>query len=134
MLGAYGFFYGIYRDRIEAGTDAGSPKASVPSVEEQIDLVTRARAAAALLGIVPFVVWLIFLGPAIEELEAAFEVDFAFSHYSAVDVAFFAVANAWLVIAAIMFGRVVGLQIDLGKLRSKLKALAASPAPSTSGG
>lgn len=102
MLGAYGFFYGIYRERIEKGLEVGSAAHADEVLEGQIEDVSKAMSAAWPLALVPFVIWLIFLGPVIEELEAAWDVCFSLDHYSAIDVAFFAAANAWLLIAAIV--------------------------------
>lgn len=105
MLAAYGFFFGNYGPAIAAGLEVGDPSGNQKEDLADIKKVTAGRTAALLLGVVPLAVWLIFLGPVIEEIEAAANVSFSLSRYSAVDVAFFAAANAWLVIAILQLVR-----------------------------
>lgn len=110
MLASYGFFYGLYKERIQVGLEVGTTKADKAGYEKQVKQATTARRTAWLLGTVSLVVWLIFLGPVVEEIQAACAVDFALSHYSAVDVAFVGAATTWLVIAAMVFHQVLALR------------------------
>lgn len=126
MLASYGFFFSFYRDRIESGFEADETPPSENDEEAAIAEVSTARSAALLLGIVPLAVWLIFLGPVIEEVEAAFAVDFSFEHYSATDVAFVAAASAWFVIAFILLKQAVALWLKLRKLRTRQQKQAAT--------
>lgn len=116
MLAAYGFFYGLYKERIQAGLEVGTTKEDKAGYGKQTKQVDSARRIAWFLGLVPLVVWLIFLGPVVEEIEAACAVDFSLDYYSAVDVAFVAAATAWLVIALIVFRQA----LELGKTRKRL--------------
>lgn len=118
MLGAYGFFYGALRDTIADGLEVGRPAGNPTDREAQRKAVERAKRTALLLGLVPFVVWLIFLKPAVNEIEAGFDVDFSFSRYSALDIVFVLLAFAWLLIAFILLGQYF-------KLRQKAKNLGA---------
>lgn len=122
MLGAYGFFYGIYRARIEKGLEVGRPAKAENKLQEQIKEVSQAYSAAWPLALVPLLVWLIFLGPIVEEFEAAWEVCFSLDHYSAIDVAFFVAANAWLAIAILVGWQVVRLRRKKGQLREQQKS------------
>jgi hypothetical protein len=128
MLGAYGFFYAIYRERIEAGTEVGELAKAKDELKKQEKRVERALSAALPLTLVPLVVWLIFLGPVIEEVEAAVDVCFSFDHYSAIDVAFFAAANAWAVIALLQGIQFFRLRRKRKEIQQKLSAPATPPA------
>lgn len=101
MLAAYGFFYNAYKARIEEGKEVGDPAANTTAWTAQHTKVKRARAAARLLGIVPLVVWLIFLKPMVDQIDAAIDVKFALDRYSALDVVFVVLANTWLLVAAV---------------------------------
>lgn len=103
MLAAYGFFYGLFKERIQGGLEVGTTLEDKAGYRKQVAQVNSARRIAWLLGAVPLVVWLIFLGPVVEEVEAAADVSFSLDHYSAVDVAFVLAAMAWLAIAVLVF-------------------------------
>ncbi len=126
MLAAYGFFFGIYRDRIDDSAYGGEGDDTVHAVEARIAEAESARSVAVLLGIVPLIVWLMFLVPVVEEFEAAIDVRFSFDHYSALDVVFVALATFWLAIALIQFNqaRKIRVQVkDLKVKQGKLEAL-----------
>lgn len=112
MLGAYGFFYGNYREVIHTGLEVGERSDNDNIREQQSRDVGAALSVTHSLGFVAAVVWLIFLGPVIEEVEAAFAVSLSLHHYSAIDVAFVLAATAWLGIAIIVWHQA-------WKLRSK---------------
>lgn len=98
MLAAYGFFYNALKDRIDAGLDVGDPAGNEVGKKAQRDTVKNAKLYVLILGLVPLLIWLVFLPPVIEEAEAAIDVCFSLSHYSALDVVFVLLANTWLLI------------------------------------
>lgn len=116
MLGAYGFFYGALSGRIESGLDVGRAGGNPTERAKQRRQVRTAKNTALLLGLVPLILWLIFLKPAINEIEAAFAADFSFHHYSPLDIVFVLLAFAWLPIAYIPLRQ-------FKELRSKEKGL-----------
>jgi hypothetical protein len=101
MLAAYGFFYNAFRGRVEAGKEIGAPAASLTPWNTQVKKVRQARSAARVLGLVPLLVWAIFLKPVVDQIDAGIEAGFALDHYSALDVVFVVLANAWLLVAVI---------------------------------
>jgi hypothetical protein len=100
MLAAYGFFYNASKSAIEAGQKVGSAAPNLTSWKAQTTKVERARGAALVLTIVPLVVWGIFAEPMGDKLLDA--LDFDYASYQALDVAFVALVNAWLVIAFLL--------------------------------
>lgn len=109
MLGAYGFFYGNFRDVIRAGLEVEERSDNDNIRARNRREVDAALNAASALALVALAVWLIFLGPVVEEIEAAFAVCFSLDHYSAIDVAFVAAASAWLPIALVVGSQAVRL-------------------------
>jgi hypothetical protein len=103
MLGAYAFFYGIFRDRIDAGLQVGEAAKAEGVREEQAVTVKQALSTTLPLGFVALTVWLIFLGPVVEALDAGVELGLPPDDYSAIDVAFVVAANVWFAIALILF-------------------------------
>jgi hypothetical protein len=113
MLAAYGFFYGALKGRIEAGSDVGDLAGEPDAREEQRGALRKARNTALALGIVPLGIFLIFLKEIVNEIDAALDVNFALSHYSALDIVFVLIASSWLLIAVILL-------VQAGSLHSKL--------------
>jgi hypothetical protein len=105
MLGAYGFFYGALRDTIAKGLEVGRPAGNPTDRRAQQKIVAAAKKTALGLGLVPLAIWLIFLKPAINEIEAASDAGFSLSHYSALDVVFVLLAFGWLLIAFVLLGQ-----------------------------
>ncbi len=116
MLAAYGFFYNALRGQIEAGSNVGDRAANETALKAQRESVDGAKHAALLLGLIPFFVWLVFLKPVVEEVEAAIDVCFSLHHYSALDVAFVLLANSWLLIGILQL-------LQVRKLTKKRKTL-----------
>lgn len=114
MLAAYGFFYGAVKGRIEAGSNVGLLASDPNTREEQRGTLRRARNTALALGIVPLAIFVIFLKEIVNEIEAAFDVDFALSHYSALNIVFVLIASSWLLIAAILLFQAGSLHSKLG--------------------
>ncbi|HEU4739644.1 MAG TPA: hypothetical protein VFS54_11290 [Solirubrobacterales bacterium] len=116
MLGAYGFFYGALRDTIATGLEVGKPAGNPTDKEAQRKVVETAKKTALLLGLVPLAIWLIFLEPAVNEIEAGFDVGFSLEHYSALDIVFVLLTFSWLLIAFVLLDQ-------YSKLRRKEKKL-----------
>lgn len=110
MLAAYGFFYGIYRERIDAAARGDDEGESAPETANLIAAAKSARSVALCLGILSLVIWLVFLVPVWEELEAAADVCFSFDHYSALDIVFVILASVWLPIAFILLRQATKIQ------------------------
>jgi hypothetical protein len=119
MLAAYGFFYNIYKGRIEAAEDIGAAAANLVAWDAQVALVKRGRTAAILLALVPIVVWLLFLKETVDEVEAAIDVHFDLGRYSTLDVVLVVLANSWLAIA-------VAVALQVPPLTKKLATLEAA--------
>jgi hypothetical protein len=116
MLGAFGFFYGSVKDRIEAGYDVG-PAAPDPVVwQRQVATVRGGRTIARMLAGVAVVVWVLLLKAVVDEVEAAVAVHFSLAHYQPLDVVFVMLATAWLLIAALMWGQARRLSATLTTL------------------
>lgn len=116
MLGAYGFFYGALRDRIDKGLEVGRPAGNETDRQAQRKVVAAAKKTALLLGIIPLGIWLVFLKPAVNEIEAGFDVCFSFSHYSALNIVFVLLAFSWLLIAFVLLRQYVSLRKKESKL------------------
>lgn len=108
MLAAYGFFYGALKDRIAAGFAVGLAEEGEGRAGQKA-AVTAARNTAFGLGIVPLVIWLIFLKATVEQIEAGLDVNFSISHYSPLDIVFVLLANSWLLIAVILLVQAIEL-------------------------
>ncbi|HEX6205701.1 MAG TPA: hypothetical protein VFZ29_07835 [Solirubrobacterales bacterium] len=116
MLGAYGFFYGALRETIAKGLEVGKPAGNETGRQAQRKVVATAKKTALGLGLVPLAIWLIFLKPAINEIEAAVDVGFSLSHYSALDIVFVLLTFGWLLIAFILLGQYFALREKERKL------------------
>jgi hypothetical protein len=119
MLAAYGFSYNALKDRIDAASDVGLKATDPEAVKKQRKTVVKGALTAGALAALAFVIWLVLLKPAVNEVEAGIRVHFAFSHYSTLDIIFVLLTIAWLAIA-------VGLAI---KAISLIKDIKNYPAP-----
>lgn len=120
MLAAFGFFYTAVKDRIDAADTAPSA-ARAENAEEKRQAARTVRAgrqAASVLALVALVVFALLASYLVHEIEAAFDVGFALSAYSTLDVIFVVLAFGWLGLAAWLGRRARKLT---GKLR-KLEA------------
>lgn len=116
MLGAFGFFYGSSQERIQAGRNVGAPAPDPVVWRRQVAAVRAARTTVRLLGGIAVVVWVLLLKAVVDEVRAAWDVHFSLAHYQALDVVFVILANAWLLIAALMLTQERGLTANLRTL------------------
>jgi hypothetical protein len=114
MLAAYGFFYNALKGRIEDGFNQGDLSGDPVIRGQQRQAVESARNVALLLGIVPLVIWLVFLKETWHEIKAAIDVCFAISHYSTLDVVFVLLASSWLLIAILLLLQALSLHGKIG--------------------
>ncbi len=117
MLAAYGFSYNALKGRIDAASDVGVKAAEPEAVKKQRATVVRGAWTAGSLAAVAFAIWLVLLKPAVNEVEAAIRVHFAFSHYSTLDIIFVLLTITWLAVVAGLSVKTISLITDLSTYR-----------------
>jgi hypothetical protein len=112
MLAAFGFAYNALKDNIDDASDLESKSENSIVLAAQRKALDRGARTAAGLAAVAAAIFLVLLKPAVNEVEAAFRVDFSLHHYSALDVIFVLLTATWLLIA-------IGLAVKAGSLIKK---------------
>lgn len=114
MLAAFGFAYNALKGNIDHATDLESKSENSVVLAAQRKALNRGAGTAAGLAAVAATIFLVLLKPAVNEVEAAFRVDFSVHHYSALNIIFVLLTATWLLIA-------IGLAVKAGSLIKKKK-------------
>jgi hypothetical protein len=99
MLAAFGFAYNALKGSIDHASDLESRSEDSVLLEKQRKALDRGARTAGGLAAAAAAIFLVLLKPAVNEVEAAFRVNFSVHHYSALDVMFVLLTATWLLIA-----------------------------------
>jgi hypothetical protein len=112
MLAAFGFAYNALKGNIDHASDLESRSEDSVILASQRKALDRGAGTAAGLAAVAAAIFLVLLKLAVNEVEAAFRVNFSLHHYSALDIIFVLLTATWLLIA-------IGLAVKAGSLVKK---------------